>query len=254
MLPSDKRQTFTLLAGGVAAILAAFLGLLVSDIPVRLRSFISSPMAWVVVLTCTLPIVIILAANQISLLLKTSTDREDTIRDISRLLPCSSLIIHFETSADAMEYLIEGIPRAQHVFNTRLSTQVIESSDPLNVRLTKKFDDQVWAAIQSGTNYDLIVSKDHQSHASHLLDTRRSFSKSHKGVGTCSCWILGDSEVPLFHFCILEYTEHRELLIGWALTSSRSFGDKVFLIRDERLVNYFRGLFETYVAVARPVN
>lgn len=255
MSPSDRRQTVTLLLGSAAAISAALVGLLVSDVPVHLRSLVSSPVAWAIAFTCTLPILIILATNQISLLLKSSTDREEIVKDVVRLLPHSSLILHFETSAEAMNYLIQNTRRARHVYNTRLAEERVEASDPLNVALTKRFDDAVWKAIEGGTDYHLIVSPDHAVYAASLLKARNAHAASRDAAtGICCSWVLPQSSVPLFQFCILEYGESRELLLGWALTSSRSFGEKVFLVRDDRLVQYFRNLFELYVLAASPSN
>jgi hypothetical protein len=252
MSPNDRRQTITLLVGVSAAILAALAGLLVSDVPVHLRSLVSNATAWAIAFTCTLPILIVLATNQISLLLKSSTDREETVKDVVRLLPHSSLVLHFETSAEAMNYLIQNVRRAKHIYNTRLADGRVEASDPLNLVLTKRFDDALWKAIMDGTHYNLIVSPDHAAVAATLLEARGAHAATHDTTGICCSWVLGQSTIPLFQFCILEYGDSRELLIGWALTSSRSFAEKVFLLRDDRLVQYFRSLFELYVQAASP--
>lgn len=250
MKKDDKRQTITLVLGGLAAVTAALLGLVVTDVPNSLKSLVGSPLAWAVVVTCTLPILILLMVNQVSALLKSSSDREATVEDVVKHLPVTSTIIHFETSAAAMEYLIENVARATHVYNTRLSIKRVEDSDPENLRLVARFDAAVWKAVQRGMEYSWLVSTEYAQIAKDLEARRKAYAQTHRSVGVYCYWILKESEVPFFHFVVLQYSDHRELLLGWALASTHSFGERVFLLRDDRLVDYFRGLFDTYSRAA----
>ena len=251
MKAADRRQTIILIVGALAALLVAILGLVAAEVPSAIRAFIGSPTAWAIVVTSTLPILVLLSANQISTLLKSSSDREDIIEDVVKHLPASSTVIHFETSASAMEYLIENVARATHVFNTRLSLRSVEESDPENVRLVERMDKAVWSAIQRGMEYSWLVSTEYAPLAVELHRRRQTYAKNHNAVGTYCYWVLKESEIPFFHFIVHIYPDHRELMLGWALTSTRSFGERVFLIRDERLVNYFRTLFDTYCSAVK---
>jgi hypothetical protein len=252
MTANEKRQTITLTIGAAAAIAAAAVGLIASDVPKSLRDIVGSPIAWSVAVACTIPLIIVLAANQISSLLKASADREEVVREIARVLPQASLIIHFESSAEAMQYLINNVPRARCFYNTRLASTTIEQSDPANVRITEKLDSTITTAIRKGMDYRWIISPEHEQSAVAFKAEWRHNAASGKG-GNCTCWVLPDPSMQLFHFAILEYPQSRELFLGWALSSARSFSEKVFLIRDDRLVQYFRGVFEIYVALSREV-
>jgi hypothetical protein len=250
MTVNEKRQVITLTIGAVAAIAAAAVGLIASDVPKNLREIVGSPTAWSIALTCTIPLIIVLAANQISSLLKASADREEVVREIARVLPQASLITHFESSAEAMQYLIKNVPLAKCFYNTRLASMLIEQSDPANLRVTQELDTTIARAIRKGMDYHWVISPEYEQNAMTLRTEWRQYAGSKK-AGIYSYWVLPESNVHLFHFAILEYAQTRELLLGWALSSARSFSEKVFLIRDDRVVQYFRGAFEIYVARAR---
>jgi hypothetical protein len=252
MTRNERRQTTILLVGFIGALITAFIGLITADVPKRLSGMVTNSTAWAIAITCTSPLLLLLVINQISLLLKSTTDREEMVREIIKVLPNTSLITHFETSASAMEYLIDNVPRSKRIFNMRLARRDIEEADLENIRVTARFDAAIWKAIQNGTDYNWIVSPEYEQTATSLQTKRRNFSASHQATGNCCCWVLQGGDVPYFHYTVLEYIDHSELLLGWALTSTRSFSEKVFLIRDERMVKYFRRLFETYANIARP--
>lgn len=254
MSRDDKRQVWTLAIGGGAALLAAFLGLINSDLPTGLHGLISSATAWSIVWTCTIPIIIVLAANQVSSLFKASSDREATVRDITRILPQACLISHFDDSHSAMNYLIQNVPRAEQFYNTRFAPRHVEESEPGNIEITKLFDDVVKNAIRAGVDYHWIISQDYEQLAMSLkAEWKQRFGSKQKS-GVFAAWVLppGASQ-QLFHFAILDYGDSKDLLLGWSLSSVRQFAEKVFLIRDERMVEYFRGVFELYVAASREI-
>src|ERR1700691_3143449 len=125
MTVNEKRQTITLAIGAIAAIAATAVGLIASDVPKGLRDIVGSPIGWSVAVACTIPLIIVLASNQISNLLKASADRDEVVREITRVLPQASLIVHFESSAEAMQYLIKNVPLARCFYNTRLASATI---------------------------------------------------------------------------------------------------------------------------------
>jgi hypothetical protein len=251
MTKAEKRQVLTLGIGGAAALLAVMIGLIAADLPKALASFIGNTTAWTVGITCTVPLLVLLLTNQISALLKTSSDREDIVHDVVTFLPEASTIVHFENSSLAMEYLIQNVPRTKSVFNTRIARKAIEDSIPENVTVIDEFDEVVSKAIENGTNYNWIVSQEYEAAAKALCEKRNQYARSHRSAGLCCFWIVDVGDAPFVHFAILEYQDHSELLLGWAITSVRSYGEKVFLIRDERLVRYYRGLFDVYAQTGR---
>lgn len=251
MTKSEKRQVLTLGIGGFAALVALAIGLVTADLPSSLKPYIGNTTAWTIGICCTLPLLVLLATNQISALLKTSSDREDIVHDVVTFLPESSTIVHFENSSSAMEYLIQNVPRAKNVFNTRIARKDIEESVPENVSVIDGFDAAVWNALKDGTNYNWIVSKEYEEFAKDLCKKRNDHARTHRSTGLCCFWIIDVGNAPFVHFAILEYPDHAELLLGWAIISTRSYGERVFLIRDERLVRYYRGLFDVYAQAGR---
>lgn len=251
MTKSVKRQVVTLGIGGAAALLAVAFGLVTAELPASLKPYIGNATAWTIGISCTLPLLVLLATNQISALLKTSSDREDIVHDVVTFMPKSSTIVHFENSSSAMEYLIQNVPRAKNVYNTRIARKEIEESVPENVNVIDGFDAAVWRAMRDGTNYHWIISKEYEEFAQAQCKKRNDYARSHRSTGLCCYWIIDVGEAPFVHFAILEYPDHSELLMGWAIASTRSYGERVFLIRDERLVGYYRGLFDVYAQAGR---
>src|SRR4051812_30678323 len=96
------REWATLAVGGVAAVTSTILAMFTA-VPQSFRSAID-PITWTVVLTSTVPLTIILVVNQISLLLKTSSDRESELESLLARIPRTTPISQFEDSSAAMEY------------------------------------------------------------------------------------------------------------------------------------------------------
>lgn len=251
MKVSTKHQVATLVIGAVAALLAVLIGLFTTE-PKLLGSSIT-PLSWSVAFVCTVPIIITLIANQISLLLKTSDDRDETVKAIHNLIPDSTVISSFSNSSAAMEYLTKNIGICKKFYNTRLARPQIEAADTLNSRMITEFDISVQRALKSGMDYYWIVSSDYVADATSFMNKRRDFVQKKFSPGSYESWVLPQTEIPFFHFCIIQYEHGQELLIGWTITSVGDYGERVFLIREERLVEYFKDLFHMYASHARRI-
>jgi len=208
-------------------------------------------MAWSVVFACTIPLLIVLAVNQVSLLLKTTSDREEEVSALMATLPKSASIMHFPNSSAAMKYLAANIDRCSRFYNTRLVLPEVEAKDPLNARTTSALDAAVLRRIREGMDYCWIVSPPYENAAAGIHEQRTAWVRRGLAAGSYSAWILPEAQLPFFHFCILQYGQDEELLVGWAIAAPSDFGERVFLIRDQRFVDYFRGLFKLYAAHGR---
>jgi hypothetical protein len=248
----DRREFWTVAIGAVAATASALVGV-VLDLPKTLQGFVGDPLTWSVVITVTVPIIIMLAANQVAQTLKATFQREQTLADIVKLFPHSAAIVHFNSSAEAMKYLIDAVGRADKIYNTRLAVRAIEESDPHNARLTAAFDMAVQRALREGMDYFWIVSEEFADEADALKDKRNSLSSTLSTVGSYSAHVLAKPAIPFFHFCVVDYGGERELLLGWALSDIRDYSERVFLIRDNRFVDYFLNLFFMYSRAGRSV-
>ncbi len=244
-----KREWVTLVIGGLATVTSTILALF-STVPDALSSVID-PITWTVAFTGTVPLTIILVVNQVSLLLATASARDNEREMLRKLIPHVNIVTLFQNSAEAAAYLATNMSRCRRFYNTRLTSSEVEGSDDLNVRVTSKLDAEILKAMRSGMDYFWLVSAPHEGVAGDLGKRRADFVARGSRPGTYSAWVLPDVGVPLFQFCILQYEGERELLIGWALTSTSNFGDTVFMIREARVVDYFLDLFRLYAEKAK---
>ena len=250
--PADRREIWTLIIGGGVALISALLGI-VLDLPKLLKGFVGDPTTWAIVITVTLPILITLTANQVAQSIKANNLREQTLADIIKVFPHSSSVIHFDNSSEAMGYLIDAMGRAACVYNTRMTLREVEDSDALNSRLTQAFDVEIGRAIEAGTDYFWLITYEFTKEANAIAAQRNRAAAKSDTVGAYSAYVLPAQQAPFLHFCILDYGVEREVLLGWALTEAGDFREKVFLIRDDRFVDYFRDLFKMLCRSARRV-
>jgi hypothetical protein len=243
--PANRREIWTLVVGVLAAIIIAIVGVL-ADVPKTLGGLVGDPLTGSIVVTVTIPITIMLVANQASQLLKTSTQKEELLTEFIRALPHLTSMIQLDSSTHGMNYLTNAVGRARKCYNMRLTTRSVEAKDPLNLKLTAAFDRAVERALRNGMDYFFIVSTDHSSGVNALKSKRSRMAASSSSIGSYIGYVRPRSESPLFHFCVLDFGSEKELVLGWALEGSEYFSEKVFIIRDVRLADYFHVLFEHY--------
>ena len=253
MTKHDKRQIWTLLIGGGATIGTAVLGMFSSP-PSSWQAATANPVRWYLVFACTIPLTIALLTLKVSLLLKGISDKEELIRDIARRVPRLSVVTVFESSFEAMGHLIENVGRCRKMYNTRFGPKDVEDSDAVNTRVTKRLDEEILKSVKNGMDYYWLITKDYQRSADDLMVSREKYATRTGRAGGLAVWKLSDVSIPLIHFCVLEYPDSKELLFGWALTHRHDFAERVFLIRDERVVEYFATLFDIYKQRATPID
>jgi hypothetical protein len=216
-----RREIWALLIGAVAAVISALIGVFL-DLPKTLK-FAGDASTWAVVITVTIPILIMLAANQISQIFKDATLREQTIEELIRMFPHAAAIVHFDSSAEAINYIIGSLDRAEKFYNTRLTTPRVERSDELNVQVTSELDHKIEERLKGGMDYFWLVSDEFSDEAKSLKEARKKMCKSGRSVGSYVASIITKAYTPQLHFCVIDYGTSKEMLLGWALSYDADF-------------------------------
>ncbi len=178
----------------------------------------------------------IIIGNRLSLMIKEyKKDKEDkkfhqtilnSIQDINS-------IIEFPNSNTALEYLNSRIENAKFVLNTKISN----STEPEKFQAINEYKKKLKISLKNGLKYIDILTPTFKSYAQNLSD----YTKNYKG--TYKYKIINFEDKSILNFIILKYKndDDEELIIGWIASSS--FGgdeQKAYLIRDKRIIKYFR--------------
>lgn len=217
-MKAKLREYWILLIGTFAA-LASTGTALFTERPAFLSPKVSDT-AWTVATAVTVPVLIMLLANQLSALLKATSQGEYVVREISSLVPTSATTLPFESNARAWEYLVSQVPHCVAIYNTRLSQAGVRAADPFVIRESGRLDDRISKRMRDGLSYHLVVSETFEDAARTLVQGREATVRRGLRPGALSIAVLPEPQIPMLQFVILDTGSAREVLIGWSIYSA----------------------------------
>jgi hypothetical protein len=230
---SLSRTQVIYLLGGFAAIVIAVLSSLVSPRP-------STATLTVAIFA---PLAVLLTADRLS----SQNERKENLEAILQAIRTESVnsgsIIALGTEDQWIDYLIRNAQRARLILNTRLSYIA-----GVNATAHQRIDTAIAEAVQSGTDYHFICSKSREDSLSEL-ERRVEKAKADagtKGGGKVVAYVFDTGDRPILQMKIFDYGVYSEAMIGFVFQTDRGVAQPIFLVRDQKMVVYFRHVFYTY--------
>lgn len=156
---------------------------------------------------------------------------EKIVHSITQSTPDLYCIIEFPSSDNAMVYLCSRLPFTKTVLNTKISKDAI----PPRRDIGDKYVVAIKAALNDGIVYKDIVSTGFKGYAEDLSEYQSTVK------GTYQFSLLDSNDPAFLNFIILEYKDNQEeLIIGWATSPYVGTEQKAYMIRDRRIISYFK--------------
>lgn len=138
----------------------------------------------------------------------------------------------FQTSDAALSYLIDRLPNAKKVWNTRIPAPGVGdySGD-----IARRYAEAVHKAVQSGVFFKEIVGPVFEARAAALSKSGDNYE-----------YVTWDNpNAPFFNFIVVEDASGvREVIFGWVITPVHGFEQACFNSRNQSLVHTFTALHD----------
>lgn len=138
----------------------------------------------------------------------------------------------------AMRYIAKQMSDCSSIVNTKISHDSFEPD--FNVR--DIYNKELMKALKNGLSYDEVIS------TGFVKCSLKLHEHSNKCNGKYRYRVQEQVPSSFLNFCVLHFKDENigpELLIGWATSNALSHKDKVYKIRDVRIVEYFTTYFES---------
>ena len=227
-------RTKVYLLGSFIAIAVAVLSSLLSH---------GSPSTATLTLAIFAPLALILIVDRLSSQHESKEDLEAILQAIRAESVNSSSIIALGTDDQWIDYLIHNAPRARRILNTRLSyiTGVYATAH-------QRIDLAIAQAVQLGTDYYFVCSKSREDSLSELerLVRKAKANAGTKGGGKVFAYVFDTGNRPILQMKVFEYEDYSEAMIGFVFQKESDVSQPIFLVRDPKMVEYFRHVFYSY--------
>lgn len=226
-------RTKVYLLGSFVAIAVAVLSSLLSP---------GTPSTATLTLAIFAPLALILIVDRLSSQHESKEDLEAILQTIRTESVNSSSIIALGTDDQWIDYLIHNAKRARRILNTRLSYMTVHAT------AHPRIDSAIAQAVQSGTDYHFVCSKSREDSLSELkgLLEQAKADAGMKGGGKVVAYVFDTGNKPILQMKIFEYEDYSEAMIGFVFQTDRDVAQPILLIRDQKMVEYFRHVFYTY--------
>jgi len=193
--------------------------------------------------TLIFPILAFFTADKFTTYFDLKTNLEKQTSKIISSIPSTTSFLLLDNSRIAFDYIITAIERAKEIRNTRISINPSRKSYVSDRQI--KMDEKIKKLLKSGVNYSYVVSN---KYSEDIINFRK-YTNDNKVIGQFRGKELPNVNFPSINFMIITYRDSKELLMGWAGTSDWDHTRPVFLIREQRIIEYYEILHDQLLSI-----